>query len=190
MKKSELQTDETRGTARIVVRNERDLRANIRAINQRFNEHPEIARLIFVNPVLALEDIGIELSQPAKEHIVNALRFPRLQRERIARLEEEIQSEFQRRGLTHQLPLTDATRAQLLFTSLRLRPVGPDGDDPSQVPWGRTGEYVKHDPLVAKLAEYERARQGSLIFHPRATYEEFKAGTRQHRWLKAVRFKT
>lgn len=167
-----------------------DLRKNIRNINKRFNDNPEVARLLIVNPILALEDIGVQLSDEIKQHIMDSLRFPRGLKERKRKLEMELTGEISRLGVSYKLPLNAEQKADLLFNVLKLTPQPADAGDVTQLASKRTRCYKGQHPLVAKLADYERIRQGALVFHTRETYEAYKAGRRQHRWLKAVRFKT
>jgi hypothetical protein len=180
----------------IRIETHRELRGNIRRICERFNADPGLARLLLVNPVLAFEDAGVELTPELKEHIINRLRFPPKLVERLARLEAEIREELQSLGIDAALPLSAEQRAKVLFDVLKLSPVpaasgrtstGAAPDAPA--PRLDAKAYRTQHPLAAKLAEYERARQGSLLFHTRTTYEAYKAGQRQHRWLVGIRFK-
>ncbi len=173
----------------IRIDNRRDLRNNIRAINKRFNDQPEVARLLLVNPILALEDVGVQLASDVKQHIMDTLRFPPKLMERKARLEMELKEELSRLDVPSDLPLNGTVRARLLFRVLKLEPLVEDAQDTSRLETKRTRAYASHHPLVAKLAEYERVRQGGLVFHTREIYEAFKSGTRRHRWIKSVRFK-
>lgn len=172
----------------LAIESEGDLRRNIRRISRRLDEHPDIAPLLFVNPVLALRDVGVELSPDMRRHVMDALRFPPRLRERTAALEQELGDDLRRLGVPAKLPLTPKRRADLLFRELELEPLEDDAGDPSRLDPGRTRAYARADPLVGKLAEFERLRQGSLVFQPRAVYEAYKRGDRQHRWVRSVRF--
>ncbi len=174
----------------LVVTTHDDLRRNIRNINRRFMEHPDIGRMLIVNPILALEDLGVQLSDEIKQHIMNSLRFPKSLQERRRKLETELHEEMARLGKPYTLPLNATQRADLLFGALHLAPQGEDAVDQSCLSPQRTRCYKRQHPLAAKLAEYERVRQGALVFHTRQTYEDYKAGRKQHRWLKAVHFRT
>lgn len=173
----------------ITANKERDLRKHLREICRRFNSNPDLARLVLVNPILAFQDVGVQLSPEMKQHIMDRLRFPPKLQEKIARLERELKEELAQCGVEPELPLTPERRAHLLFRVLRLEAQHADTETPERLESNRTKEYGKLHPLAAKLAEYERARQGSLIFHTREVYEDYKAGRRQHRWVKSVRFK-
>jgi hypothetical protein len=172
----------------IVIATERDLRSNIRAISRRLNDRPEIARLVFVNPILALEDVGVELSQEAKQHVIDALRFPPRLRERRARLERELPEELAALGVSGKLPLTAKRRAELLFTVLELEPAVEDARDPTRLDARRMTAYATRHPLVEKLARYEQAQRGAIVFQSRASYEAFKRGDKRHPWIRSIRF--
>lgn len=172
----------------IAITTERDLRRNIRAISRRFNERPEIARLVFVNPILALEDIGVELGPDVKQHVLDALRFPPRLRERRAKLERELPEELAALGVSGKLPLTARRRAQLLFDVLALEPEDEDAKDVTRLDARRLTVYAAQHAIVEKLARYEHARRGAIVFQGRATYEAFKRGDKRHPWIKTIRF--
>lgn len=173
----------------ILAHTEREMRKNIREISTRLNNNPDLARLVFVNPILAFEDVGVQLSPEMKRHIMDRIRFPPKLKEKIARLEQELKDELAQLHVKAELPLTPERRAELLFKVLQVQPLDPDKANAARLESNRTKEYKRLHPLIAKLAEYERSRQGSLIFHPRERYEDYKAGRRKHRWIKSVRFK-
>lgn len=173
----------------IRVANERDLRKNMRAICERFNAQPELARLVFVNPVLALQDVGVQLEPEAKQHIMNALRFPPKLQKRKAELATELTEAFAREKAAVELPLSAKQRAHLLFRVLSVKPLTADAQATEELAPERLGYYAGAHPLAARLAEYERLDRGRLIFQPRETYEAYKSGQKRHRWIKAVRFK-
>ncbi len=177
--------------APLEIGSERALRANIRAICQRFNADPDLARLLIVNPILAFEDAGITLSEEMRAHVMQALRFPPKQRQRIAALEDQIKPALAARGLDDSLPLSGERRAELVFTSLKLQPLAKDREGkkaPRALAAERLIDYAPRHELLGLLARYERARQGALIFQRRSVYDAYKAGKKEHRWIKAVRF--
>jgi hypothetical protein len=173
----------------IKVETHRDIVKNMREINRRFNENPDLARLLIVNPILALGDIGVKLNTEMRHHIMDTFRFPPRVRKRKERLEAELNKELPKLISRPKLPLTGKQRAELVFRVLKLKPHKEDSINQAELESNRTRFYASQHPIVAKLAEYERVRQGSLIFHTRETYEDFKSGKKKHRWLKAVRFK-
>jgi hypothetical protein len=179
------------GREPIAIESEHDLRQNIRAICRRFNEDPALSRLLLVNPILAFEDAGVKLSPAMREHVTNALRFPPKLREKIARLEGELKQELATRGLPAELPLDERRRAELAFRVLGVQPKAEHAPRAAAMALTPTElrRYGADHPLLAKVAEYERARSGAGLFMPKAVYQAYKEGQRDHRWIKAVRFK-
>ncbi len=185
----------------LVLETHRDLRGSIRAISQRFNDDPDTARMLLVNPLLALEDVGVRLTPELKEHIVDALRFPPNVLERRDQLELELFDDLQALGVSYRVPLTEAQRADLILNVLKLelpisKPRGqkiePQSVQGSIAPQLRSREIrrlAKKHPLLAKLVEYERLRQGRVIFFPRDVYQRYKEGLSRKNWIKSVRFK-
>jgi hypothetical protein len=160
----------------------------MRAISVRLNENPEIARLIFVNPILALEDLDVELTAEVKQHIMDALRFPARIRERKADLEQKLGDAIAELGLQARLPLSPSTRWRLLFDKLELEPLEEDSETPGRLAVGRTAAYAEHHPVAAMLADYERVRRGVLVFQSKASYQAFKRGDKVHAWVERVTF--
>jgi hypothetical protein len=170
----------------IHVRTHADLEAAKKAICERFNANPELARLLFVNPLFAFEDAGVDMSHEVREHITNRMRYPPKLIERTKRLEAELRLDLERLGVRANLPLPAAERDRLFHEVLKLPREGAALGSQRKI-----GPRALRalPPIVAKLLEYERARKGALLFYPRDTYEMYKSGARQHRWLRSVRFK-
>ncbi len=188
-------------TPDLVIDTHRDLRGSIRAISQRFNAEPEIARMLLVNPLLALEDVGVRLTPELKDHIVEALRFPPNVVERRDQLELELFDDLKDLGVSYRVPLTADQRADLVLNVLKLKL--PPSKSRRQKVESKPGpdkavfelrsrdvrRMAKQHPLVAKLVEYERLRQGRVIFFPQDVYQQYKEGLSRKNWIKAVRFK-
>jgi len=171
----------------IEVASHRDLGRHRRVINERFNNDPEMARLLLVNPIYAMEDIGVRMTPEIRDHIIETLRFPSRLKERLATLENELQTGFQEVGFAEKLPLNGEQRARLVFEVLKLQPAEPEAAramEPKQLQ-----PYSGEHELLAKLAEYERLRHGAQIFAPRAQYDAYKRGEKRHNWVRRVRFK-
>lgn len=173
----------------IRVETHHDLRKNIRAISTRFNEAPELARLLLVNPILAFKDAGVDMTREIEDHIMNSLRFPKRLVEKKERLEAELREELKELGLPAELPLSAETRAHLLFRVLKLQPLPEDACSLECIESRRARYYSRRHPIVAKLADYERARQGGVVFRTKEQYEAYKTGQKRHNWVKSVRFK-
>lgn len=178
--------DDTGGRDPIRVETHRDLRRHIRTICRRFNSQPELARLLMVNPLFALEDAGVALTPELKEHIVDRLRFPPKLVDRIQRLEHELRAQFIVLGFDADLPLSAEARRRLHDVI----GVAPEDPDPRvRRRRVRSRAFREQYPVAALLAEYERARQGALIFHPRHVYDAYKSGERRHHWLRSISFR-
>jgi hypothetical protein len=173
----------------LAINTHKDLLRNMRAISNRLNDSPELARMLLVNPILALEDAGVELTPEVKEHIMDSLRFPPSLVKRREELELELHDELSALGVPYRLPLSGKQRADLMFRVLKLASHETDALETTEIGSKRIRAYSRQHPLVAKLAEYERLRQGRLIFFPRKTYEAYKAGLKRQNWIKAVKFK-
>lgn len=172
---------------KIVITVERDLKKNMRSINKLLNANPDLARFVLINPILVLEDLGVKISPPVKQHIIKSLRFPKKLVEKRDQLAAEVNAEFTRLNIKHKLPLTTSQRADLIFNILKLTPKSTHKNlkhlDSKEL------EHYKNNPLVFKLSEYERFRKGGLIFFPRTIYEKYKQGEMQLHWVDAIKFK-
>lgn len=179
--------DDAGGGDPIRVETHRDLRRHIRTICRRFNGQPELARLLLVNPLFALEDAGVVLTPELKAHVVDRLRFPPKLVERIARLEHELRAQFIALGIEADLPLSAEARRRLPREVAGV--LEEDPDPRARRRRVRSRVFREQYPLAALLAEYDRARQGALIFHPRHVYDAYRSGERRHHWLQSIRFR-
>jgi hypothetical protein len=174
----------------LLLNTHRDLVSNIREICLRLNEMPDLARMLLVNPVLAFEDAGVQMTPEIREHIVQAIRFPPALQEKLDQLELDLHDELKALGLSYRLPLTAEQRSHVLFNVLKLEPIDTAAKDSTSGISSREARALrKQHPLAAKLVEYERARQGRLIFYPREVYETYKSGLKRHHWIKSVKFR-
>lgn len=170
----------------IVIKTHRDLERNTRAICERINANPELARLVLVNAVFAFEDAGVVMSEEVKKHIRSTLRRPKRIEERRRRLGRELEPEFREMKFS-KIPRDPVARAALLFDHLGLEP--QEAKHREALSLREMERYADRHPLVDKLVRYDRACRGGLILHTKGSYSKFKAGERRHQWVKAVRFK-
>jgi hypothetical protein len=173
-------TKETPAFEAIEIKSQRDLAIHMRTIVTRLNENPEIARRALVNPIYALNEVGVQLTKEMEKHIHDTLHEPPAKKRRLAELESELKPELERLTGRAEIPALPARRAQLLFETLNLTPTEEEH---------RTGvdarvlrSYVQHHPLVAKLAEHEGVRKSGLVFHRREIYEAYKRGEMKQNW--------
>lgn len=108
----------------------RELVTRRRELADRLEEHPEFASLLLVNPAKALEDLGVELSQEARSHLLRALRHPPGSARRREELEERLQQEI---GEPPR-PLDGEWVSEFLFETLELRPRATRGHHPTYRP--------------------------------------------------------
>lgn len=170
----------------IVLESHRDLRRNARAICERINADPDLARLVLVNAIFAFEDAGVEMSDEVKKHIRHTLSRPKRLDERKERLGKELDSELGKLG-AQKIPRDPKSRAELVFGCIGLEPATERHRESLSL---REMErsYGDH-PLVEKLARYDRACRGGFILHTKGSYNKFKSGRKRHRWVKSFRFK-
>ena len=173
----------------LVVNVERDLRKHMREISQRMNANQTLARLVLINPILVLEDLGVQLSKDVKTHIMETLRFPPSLVKRRDELALELKKELSLLNSHHKLPLTDPQRAELVFSTLKIQPMSGDERCIHDLSIKQLAVYKDKHPLLTKLAEYERYSKGALIFYPRSIYEQYKTGEKNLHWVNAIRFK-
>ena len=174
----------------IIIEVERDLKKNMRSINKLLNDNPDIARLVLINPILVLEDLGVQISPTVKQLIINSLRFPAKLVARRDLIAKEVEADFAQLNIHKKLPLTSTQRAHLVFDTLKIPVLPEHSNHTHQLDTEQLRAYREQHPLLMKLAEYERFRKGGLIFFPRHVYEQYKSGAKQLHWVKAVQFKT
>jgi hypothetical protein len=176
-------------TAIVRLETHDELVENLPEIFRRLNDDPESGRLTLVNPILALEDIGFELSDELHTHLQKTLPFPE------GRLRQIKEARAELRGLLRdctgkdeavKLPKTPRERAQLLFDTLGLKPESYDADG---LTVSRLKAYKDRHPVAKALFEVGRLERGAIIFLTKGEYEAHKSGLPHHPWLKRLRFK-
>jgi hypothetical protein len=115
---------------RLAIQSHRNLVGSSRAIAERVNADPEFSVMFLINPVLALERYGVELSAEIKRHILHTLQHPAALRTRRDELEAKLREEL------GEAPKTDdeAWLARLLFERLRLQPLEIGAAKPVYMP--------------------------------------------------------
>ena len=174
----------------LLVNVERDLRKHMRDISLRLNANPNLARLVLINPILVLEDLGVQISKEVKMHIMETLRFPPALVRRRDALAIELKDDLAELNVHHKLPFTIQQRAELVYKTLNIPPLPEDQTNGHSLSINQLREYKDKHPLLAKLADYERYSKGALIFYPRSIYEQYKTGEKNLHWVNAIRFKT
>ena len=93
----------------------------------RFNQDPDAASLLLINPVLAFRDVGVEMTREIAHHVLHTIQHtPRLRRRREA-LEAELKEAI---GEAPQ-PHDPAWVSRFLFETLELEPLDTEGLEPA-----------------------------------------------------------
>jgi len=119
------------------------LAANQREIFRRFNQNPDLAKMLLINPVLAFADAGITLTPEIKRHVLETIQHSPRMRLRRSELEGKLREQI---GETAQ-PNNPAWVSSFLFNKLRLTPLDTSGYEP---------QYV--EPLNAEIIKRLQAR--------------------------------
>lgn len=176
-------------TALVRLETHEELVDQLPEIFRRLNADPEIGRLTLVNPILALEDVGFELSPALHEHLQKTVPFPEGRLRQIAKARKQLRGllrDYGGTGKPLKLPKTPRDRAKLLFKALG---VTPRSDDREALTVSRLKAYADQHPVARALYEVGRLERGAIIFMTRGEYEAHKAGLAHHPWLKRLHFK-
>ena len=134
----------------------------MKEIVTRLNDNPKIARLVLVNPIYALADLGVTLSKEMEDHVYQTFHNPPAKQRRLAQLDAEIQEQLAALPDKPALPANPQEHAQLAFRSLGLQPLPGDRDD--ALHRERLAAYSHMHPLIGKLVEREIVQRGGLVF--------------------------
>ena len=110
----------------IEVRSRRELVTKRDEIMARINAQPERSVMFLINPVLAMKDLGVELSNDVVDHILHRMQHPVELRKRRESLEASLAKEL---GEAPR-PQDSAWVSQLLFEKLKLKPLATAGQAP------------------------------------------------------------
>jgi hypothetical protein len=168
------------------IETHRELAGNLKTIVERLNGNPDIARRALVNPLYALEEIGVQLSRDMQKHVHDTLHDPPAKQRRLAELETEIKTATEKLTGKAEIPAFPAARAQFLFETLQLRPL--QEEDRAALDTPRLALYASQHPMAAKLVEYESVRKSGLVFHRRDIYDAYKKGEMKQHWVNSVTF--
>lgn len=115
--------------SRLSVTTHRALAAKRREIAARIDARPDVSALFFINPVLALKEVGVDLSPEIADHVLRALRHPPAAAARRAELETSLREEL------GEAPKVDDERwlARVVFERLRVQPLATRGHHPAHV---------------------------------------------------------
>ncbi len=170
-----------------------DAQKQIQSILAELNAKPELALAAAANPVLALEELGYELTPQARLEIEDRVRFGQKKAKRIQELRSLI---FDNVGHTFDLQSDEDLSAVLEELRLpRPRPVaaetrvakripGPSLVVPPQMQWGRRQEDPLDSlrgthPVIEPLLEYRRLESSEPRLASREVYAELREGKKK-----------
>lgn len=104
-----------------------DQRAEIVA---RLQANPLAARMLFLNPVMAFADAGIELTPAVANHVLHAIQYPPEVRAQRDQLEDQLYEALGRRAR----PCDPSWLADVVFGQLRIVPRDIGGTQPTYLP--------------------------------------------------------
>lgn len=170
---------------KIEIKDHDELVQRLEEILARIDAEPELGRLLVINPILVLEDVGVTLSEQLRDHLQRTIGFPRGRVKRLYEARKRMKELFGAAGLT--VPEAPKERADLLFDGLKLAP--KNNERPRALSVDEMRPYRKESPLVAALYEVGRLERGAILFHSRGSYEEYKNGRVHHPWLTGIRLR-
>lgn len=170
----------------IAIETHHELAGRMKEIVARLNQNPEIARRSLINPIFALEEIGVHLGNDMEKHVHDMLHEPPAKKRRLAELEAEIKPKVASLTGRPEIPSLPKDLAKFLFSTLKLTPLKEGHREAVEA--SALADYVGRHPLVAKLAEYETVRKSGLVFHRRSTYDAYKKGEMKQHWVNSVTF--
>lgn len=173
-----------------IINNHKDLVEQLPNILSEINADPVLNRLVLINPLHVLEDLGYTLSPQLQKHIRNTLGFPKPLLRRMVALRDRLRSQIREAvpdEATVRIPKSPKERAKLLFKTMALDRGGrhPEALTVEQLP-----QYRQLHPVVETLYELGRLERGGLTYHTRGTYEACKGGRIHHPWIKRLTFRT
>jgi hypothetical protein len=170
----------------ISVKSHQDFLKNMKEIVTRLNNNPDVARLVLVNPIYALQDLGVSLSKDMQDHVFQTFNSPPAKQNRLSELEQELRTELDKLPDKPAIPTTPQQRATLVFKDLGVaRKKDNSGDSLERE---QLLAYARSHPLIPKLIEYERVSRSGLTFFPRTMYDSYKRGEAKQKWLNSIHF--
>jgi hypothetical protein len=167
----------------------KELKRDAAGILERVNRDQALTRAAFVNPILALEELGYDIAADFRPSLEYRMRFSLEQFRRLERLQRDI---FAAAG--HPFALNDPPALyQVLFEELGLpvpherhgcseqglitQPLPPHIFGRAPAPDPLHALAGKH-PIIAPLLEYRLLESSEPRFAPRDLYEAVKTGRR------------
>lgn len=148
------------GLKPILIDKHLQLAGNQREIFLRVNNNPELSKLFFINPVLALKELGVTLSPEITDHVLRSVRHP----PGLLRRRGELEQKLRERLKEEAQPNNPQWVSGFLFTRLKLAPLDTSQQEP---------KYL--EPLNAEILRHLQAKRPKLRQRPKD--ERPSAGT-------------
>jgi hypothetical protein len=178
----------TRSTARTLIESWSRFLETVRRETERINADPRLALAAASNPLLALEELGYDISPEARDEIESRLRFPA---PALARRSELVAAIGRAAGREFRLDdpaevervLAELVGTRASKTRSRGRTTPSSGARPADAAGDR--DTASADPLeamrdahpvVPPLIEYRRLEQRARRLAPRELYERIRRG--------------
>jgi hypothetical protein len=157
----------------IDITTHRELAVQGPEIMKRLNSRPEIAVMMFINPVLAMQDVGVRLTPELRDHVLRATQHPPALRKRREALEAELTETLGEKAR----PNDPAWVSDLLFKKLALKPLRSLGHDP----------LYRSPPNAAIIERLRKKRRTIRHRYPGERLIQRKSVLRVRVWNPAVR---
>jgi hypothetical protein len=155
------------------VKTHRELAVYGPEIMKRLNSRPDIAVMMFINPVLAMQDVGVRLTAELTDHVLRATQHTPALRKRRDALEAELSRTLGEKAR----PNDPAWVSELLFKKLALEPLSTGGREPP----------YRVAPNAAILERLRKKRPTIRHRYPGERLIKRKAVLRVRVWNPAVR---
>ena len=146
----------------IEIEKHRQLVGNQREIFQRINTNPELSKLFFINPAMALKELGINLSPDMTHHVLGAVRHPPGLLTRRHELEQKLKEALN----DEPQPNKPEWLSEVLFKRLKLTPLDTSNQEPKYLE-PLNAEIVRHlqskRPKLRKRATGRRPLSGTVL---------------------------
>lgn len=126
---------------------------------QRFNENPDLANLLLINPVLAFREVGVEMTPEIAHHVLHTRQHPPRQRQRREELEASLKEALGEKPR----PEDPAWLAEVLFERLEVAPLKTAGQEPAYKPPLNEAAVKRLQALRPKRRQKLTREKGGVI---------------------------
>jgi hypothetical protein len=149
----------------LTIDSHRALATQQREIFRRFNQRPDLSRLLLLNPALAFREVGVQLTPALRHHVLHAVEHPPATLRRRRELESSLADALEESPR----PLEPEWVSALLFDKLKLEPLAIKGltpayREPLNAPF--IARLTKLRPPATKNRYPPRRQQGGMRLQP------------------------